>query len=107
MVESKKSFTRRSIDQLGYIKDINSLVALSDSNVTLYPLPGLTPPTPLPAARGAMAFAVNTAVQHIGSDGQNDPRGIPTVITTLAVGCKRKVVLYSWKDGEPQGPKVN
>ena len=29
LVETKKNFTRRSVDQLGFIKDINSLVALS------------------------------------------------------------------------------
>ena len=28
----------------------------------------------------------------------------PTVITLLAVGCKRRVIIYSWKDGQPQRP---
>ena len=28
-LETKKNFTRRAIDQLGFVKDINSLVVLS------------------------------------------------------------------------------
>ena len=31
LVETKKALTRRAIEQLGYIKDINSLVVLSGS----------------------------------------------------------------------------
>ncbi|KAG9314800.1 vacuolar sorting protein 39 domain 1-domain-containing protein [Chiua virens] len=30
---------------------------------------------------------------------------IPTMVTTLIVGCRRKVVLYTWKDGEAQEVK--
>lgn len=31
---------------------------------------------------------------------------IPSVVTQLLVGCRRKVVVYTWKDGEAQEIKV-
>ena len=32
---------------------------------------------------------------------------MPAVVTKLAVGCRRKIVLYSWRDGEPQDVQVS
>ncbi|KAI0925948.1 hypothetical protein AcW1_008241 [Taiwanofungus camphoratus] len=111
LVETKKSLSRRAIEQLGFIKDINSLVALSESLVTLYPLPMCSPQTPLLKTKGALSFAIHTGVEYDDSENKSQPsitgdfgkgKGIPVVVTRLAVGCKRKIVLYSWRDGEPQ-----
>lgn len=35
LAETKKAFTRRAIDQLGFVKDINSLVVLSGMSTIL------------------------------------------------------------------------
>ncbi|TFK35543.1 hypothetical protein BDQ12DRAFT_634973 [Crucibulum laeve] len=114
LVETKKNLTRRSIEQLGFIKDINSLVLLSESLVTLFPLPSFSPPTPLIKAKAAFSFAIHTSVQHILPESKDahptdadfsKPKSIPTLVTVLMVGCRRKVVIYSWKDGEPQEVK--
>lgn len=133
-IVSSKNLSRKSIEQVGYVKDINSIVALSgkhfvhltddklifrvslDSLLTLYPLPDLVPPTPLPSTRTAFSFAVDTTVQHVSSDGKFESfddvaseakgKGVPTVVTYLVVGCRRKLVVYSWRDGEPQDVKV-
>jgi hypothetical protein len=131
-LETKRNFTRRAIDQLGFVKDINSLVVLSrawtiivirqffdspqESQVTLFNLPDLSKPTPLPKAKSAFSFAVQTFVQHLYPDGrktrpQDGEFGtpvipVPTVITYLVVGCQRRLVVYSWKDGEAQDIKV-
>ena len=40
------------------------------------------------------------------SKGKGVGKGIPALVTRLAVGCRRKIVLYSWKDGEPQEVQV-
>ena len=55
-------------------------------------------------------------MQHLYPDGKTSrPQGaefnspvmfVPTVITYLVVGCQRKLVVYSWKDGEAQDIKV-
>ncbi|KAG2140140.1 hypothetical protein DEU56DRAFT_798886 [Suillus clintonianus] len=109
LVDTKKGLSRRPIDQLGYIKDINSLVSLSESIPTLYPLPSLVHPTPLTRAKGALSFAVHSSVHNLDpSDVQGGTNIvgraglIPTMVTQLIVGCRRKVVIYTWKDGEAQ-----
>ncbi|KAF5379787.1 hypothetical protein D9615_005708 [Tricholomella constricta] len=114
LVEIKKSLARRSIEQLGFIRDINSLVVLSEAGVTLFPLPTLSPPTPLVKAKAAFSFAVHSEIQHVELDIKPDyssgsefvkPKPIPTLVTQLLVGCRRKVVIYSWRDGEAQEVK--
>ena len=86
--------------------------------VTLFPLPSLAPPTPLLKAKAAFSFAVHTYIQEVGppvSPASTSLTGepvskrsqpIPSLITLLLVGCRRKAVVYSWKDGEPQDVKV-
>ncbi|KAI0635691.1 hypothetical protein C8Q77DRAFT_1277165 [Trametes polyzona] len=110
LLETKKSLCRRSIDQIAYVKDVNSLAVLSEAQVTLFPYPTFSPPTPLVKTKGALCFALNTAVEYQTPDiatpasptTPSKGKGVPAVVTRLAVGCRRKIVLYSWKDGEPQ-----
>ncbi|KAI6108169.1 hypothetical protein F5141DRAFT_100478 [Pisolithus sp. B1] len=104
LVETKKGLSRRAIDQLGYIKDINSLVLLSETLVTLYPLPSFSPPTPLTKAKSAFSFATYSSVADRQSS-HDGTTAIPTMITQLIIGCRRKVVVYCWKDGEAQDIK--
>ncbi|KAH9481762.1 Vacuolar morphogenesis protein 6 [Psilocybe cubensis] len=113
-VEVKKGLVRRSIEQLGFLKDVNSLIVLSEMTVTLFPLPTFSPPTPLAKAKAAFSFAVFSTVEtvHIPMSPKisDDPdfkrtQPIPTIITQLLVGCRRKAVLYTWKDGEAQDVK--
>ncbi|KAJ4480006.1 hypothetical protein J3R30DRAFT_3467312 [Lentinula aciculospora] len=110
LVEVKKSLTRRSIEQLGFIKDINSIVTLSETIVTIFPLPSFSPATILSAAKAAFSFGIHSYTYHTESEiqGQNEftkPASIPVLMTYLLVGCRRKLVIYSWKDGEAQEVK--
>ncbi|KIJ67051.1 hypothetical protein HYDPIDRAFT_174307 [Hydnomerulius pinastri MD-312] len=120
LVETKKGLSRRAIDQLGYIKDINSLVVLSETLPTLYPLPSYSPPTPLTKAKGALSFAIHSSVHNapLPDAGESDankgfdaeggakaPIPIPVMVTSLVVGCRRKVVVYTWRDGEAMEAK--
>ncbi|KAF9064436.1 hypothetical protein BDP27DRAFT_1230507 [Rhodocollybia butyracea] len=109
-IEVKKSLAKRSIEQLGFIKDINSIVVLSETTVTLFPLPSFTPPTLLSAAKAAFSFGIHSFTYHTQSglyeqDEFAKPTSIPVLMTYLLVGCRRKVVIYSWKDGEAQDMK--
>ncbi|GBE87785.1 Vacuolar morphogenesis protein [Sparassis crispa] len=110
-LETKKALSRRAIEHMGFLKDVNSLAVLTDSLVTLYPLPAFAPPTPLTKTKGALSFATYTGIVYGNLDGKSQPssdgdfgkaKEVPSVVTYLAVGCRRKIVLYSWKDGEPQ-----
>ncbi|RPD61108.1 hypothetical protein L226DRAFT_534756 [Lentinus tigrinus ALCF2SS1-7] len=115
LVETKKALCRKGIEQIAFIKDVNSLVVLSEAQLTLFPYPSFSPPTPLVKAKGALCFALHTVVEYLdveasapatpgtpGSKGKGVGKGVPALVTRLAVGCRRKIVLYSWKDGEPQ-----
>ena len=85
--------------------------------MTLYPLPSLVPPTPLAKTRNVFSFAIHSTVEYIvpTSIAQQletpslrpmDTRGVPTMVTYLVVGCQRRLVVYSWRDGEVQEVKV-
>lgn len=108
-----------------------------EMTVTLFPVPGFTPPTVLVKAKAAFSFGLHTAIRHspalitdsakdvstppsttIGLPGSfaggsfadtgaaTTTMSIPSVVTQLVVGCRRKVVIYTWKDGEAQEIKV-
>lgn len=114
--------SKKPVEQLGYLKDVNSLVVLSgtfpplcestrieqnlDMIVTLYPIPDLQPPSPLTKAKAAFSFTIHTSVQHIPPPGKSPTIPVPTVVSYLVVACRRKLVIYSWKDGEPQEVQV-
>ncbi|KAL1749654.1 hypothetical protein FB107DRAFT_252671, partial [Schizophyllum commune] len=38
----------------------------------------------------------------VDSDAGKSPKAIPTLITQLVIGCRRRVVIYSWRDGDAQ-----
>ena len=114
--------SKKPIEQLGYLKDVNSLVVLSgssvslfectevkpttDMSVTLYPIPELQPQSPLSKAKAAFSFTIHTSVQHISPPGKLQTIPVPTVVSYLVIACRRKLVIYSWKDGEPQEVQV-
>jgi hypothetical protein len=86
-----------------------------DSLVTLYPLPDLVPPTPLQQTKSAFSFGLHSSVERLSPDvkaqafeevASSRSIGVPTVVTTLVVGCQRKLVIFSWRDGEVQEVKV-
>ncbi|THH09023.1 hypothetical protein EW145_g2303 [Phellinidium pouzarii] len=107
-----KILSKKAIECVGYIKDINSVAVLSDSLISLYPLPDLVPPTPLTQTKKAFSLAVNSTVENISDDGKvqsfdddaavGKSTGVPTVVTYLVVGSQRKLVVHSWRDGEAQ-----
>ncbi|KAJ1722807.1 Vacuolar morphogenesis protein 6 [Coemansia erecta] len=92
LLETKKAFSRRSIERLSVIKEAGVLVCLADGLVTLYDLHTLSNATPLANTKSANVLAVHTAVDHID--------GIPTLVSKLAVHAKRKVVVLEWRDAE-------
>ena len=90
-------------------------MSILDSLVTLYPLPDLVPPSPLQQSRKAFSFAVYSTIENISVDGKlqsfdtvasSPVPGVPTLVTYLVVGSQRKLLIYSWRDGEAQDIKV-
>jgi hypothetical protein len=65
-----------------------------------------------------MSFGIHTSVQQVheekaasateGAGPKSDlGHGLTSMITRLVIGCKRRAVVYTWVDGEPQEPKVS
>lgn len=114
--------SKKPVEQLGYLKDVNSLVVLSgelfpplggiviertvDMSVTLFPIPDFQPSSPLSKAKAAFSFTIHTSVQHIVHQGNPPAIPVPTVVSYLVIACRRKLVIYSWQDGEPQEVQV-
>lgn len=94
LVRSSRSFKCTGIDQT------------IDTSVALYPTPELEPQSPLTKAKAAFSFTIHTSVQHIPPPEKSPTIPVPTVVSYLVVACRRKLVIYSWKDGEPQEVQV-
>jgi Vam6/Vps39-like protein vacuolar protein sorting-associated protein 39 len=45
-------------------------------------------------------------VQHPADGAFDKAMAVPTLFTQLVVGCRRKIVIYSWRDGEAQDVRV-
>lgn len=99
LVETKKAFTRRAIDQLGFIRDINALVVLSDSTISLYDATSLALLTTLFQTRGAQTFAIHTSIPAPSALLDDDDAPSPSMRTHLVVGIKKRLLLFSWADG--------
>ncbi|KAG5732929.1 hypothetical protein E4T56_gene15228 [Termitomyces sp. T112] len=114
LIEVKKALTRRSIEQLGFVKhlDLNLLVVLSGD------LCVLDAEAQLISRREychviSVAYNFTPDVQDIElethSSVEDDfakPKPVPMLVTQLLVGCRRKVVIYTWRDGEAQETKA-
>ena len=67
----------------------------------------------LTQASGALTFAIHASVQLLLPDGSvplspgGNQQGEPTVVSQLVIGCRRKIVIYTWKDGEAPDIKVS
>jgi hypothetical protein len=92
------------IDQLAVIKELNALVCLAGGDLTLHSLPDLNLLSSFaPQTKGAGSnFALHTEIRH----GVEAEGGVPTIRTTLALACKRRLILLSWVDGTTWNPLV-
>ncbi|KAK9761455.1 Vacuolar morphogenesis protein 6, partial [Basidiobolus ranarum] len=90
LIESKKNFSKKTIEQLEYIKEMDVLVSLSDNVVSMYDTQTLTLRPQLPKIKNAYLFAVSSSIEI--------EDGIPAIMTRLCVAVKKKLVIYSWED---------
>ncbi|SOV08962.1 related to Vam6/Vps39-like protein involved in vacuolar morphogenesis [Ustilago sp. UG-2017a] len=62
-VQAAAQFSKRSIDQLGIIKEANLLISLSDGYVSLHDLSTLELQSQLGQTKGATTFGIDTSIQ--------------------------------------------
>jgi len=101
---SESPMGKKPIEQLGLVKETNSLVTLSEGSVVLLDLHTLKVQLRLHQTKSqANVFALDSSVQSSYTSRGNTP--IPIVVTYLAVACRRKLVLFSWRDSQWCEPK--
>lgn len=87
-----KTFSKRPIEQLDIIKEIDVLVSLSDGLVSLHDLHTFELRMALGKTKGANLFAVQTMVE------MSPEEKIPVLTTRLAVAVRKKLLVFIWKD---------
>ncbi|CAN6625119.1 hypothetical protein TRVA0_010S01134 [Trichomonascus vanleenenianus] len=92
LLKTCNGFSKKSIDQIGLVKNAGGLVVLTDSVVHIFDMDTFNLVEKLHATKQATQFAAY--------EGIVDVHGIPTVVNVLAVACRRKLVWYVWSDSE-------
>ncbi|RVX73243.1 hypothetical protein B0A52_02371 [Exophiala mesophila] len=87
-------FSRYKIDQLAVFREANILISLSNSLVSIHDLGTYELAEQLVKTKGASLFAVTSNIVKEPST------GVPTLVSRLAVAVKRRLLLWSWHDGE-------
>ncbi|KAF8460228.1 AvaB protein [Kalaharituber pfeilii] len=95
-VRTVEKFSRKPIDALACIKEVSILVSLSGGVISLHDLESFTLQQTLTKTVGALVFAVTTNIE------KDEETGIPSMVCRLAVGGKKRLLLYAWYDGEFQ-----
>ncbi|SMQ46113.1 unnamed protein product [Zymoseptoria tritici ST99CH_3D7] len=94
LLREEEKFSKRPIQQLAIVKEANLLVSLSDTYVSLHDLQTHKLVERLEQTRGAACFAVTSNVVK-------DPdTNVPSLVSRLAVGAKRRVLCWTWQDME-------
>ncbi|EME49308.1 hypothetical protein DOTSEDRAFT_76656 [Dothistroma septosporum NZE10] len=94
VLHEEDKFSKKPVQQLAIIKEANLLVSLSDAYVSLHDLQSYHLVERLERTKGATCFAVTSNVVK-------DPdTNVPSLVSRLAVGSKRKIVCWTWQDME-------
>ncbi|KAF2478979.1 vacuolar sorting protein 39 domain 2-domain-containing protein [Neohortaea acidophila] len=94
LLRDVEKFSKKPIQQLAIIKEVNVLVSLSDAYVSLHDLQTYELVDKLERSKGATCFTVTSNVVK-------DPdTGVPGLVSRLAVGAKRRIVCWTWQDME-------
>ncbi|KAI7903046.1 CNH domain-containing protein [Cokeromyces recurvatus] len=94
LFQTIKTFSKRPIEQLDIIKEIDVLVSLSDGLVSLHDLRTFELRMALGKTKGANLFAIQTMVEMTPEE------QIPVLTTRLAVAVRKKLLVFVWKDTE-------
>ncbi|GAA6062923.1 hypothetical protein JCM10212_007154 [Sporobolomyces blumeae] len=101
LVARHDRLTNKSIDQLAVIKELNALVCLSGGDLFLFSLPDLASLSSFASqTKGTCSlFALSTDIHHPSPSASSVPSSVPEIHTTLALACRRRLLVLSWVDG--------
>ena len=97
LLREYEKFSKYKIDQLAIFREANILISLSNYIVSIHDLGSYDLQEQLTKTKGATLFAVTS---NIVKDSQTS---VPTLVSRLAVAVKRRILFWSWHDGEQSG----
>ncbi|EXJ64774.1 6-phosphofructo-2-kinase/fructose-2,6-bisphosphatase [Cladophialophora yegresii CBS 114405] len=100
LLREYEKFAKYKIEQLAVFREANILISLSNGLVSIHDLGTYEPHEQLTRSKGASTFA---ATSNIVKDSST---GVPTLVSRLAVAIKRKLLLWTWHEGELEGDAV-
>ncbi len=97
LLREYEKFARYKIEQLAVFREANILISLSNGLISIHDLGTYEINEQLTKSKGASTFA---ATSNIVKDGST---GVPTLVSRLAVAVKRRLLLWTWQEGELEG----
>lgn len=97
LLREYEKFSKHKIEQLAVFREANILISLSNGLVSIHDLGTYELNEQLAKSKGATTFA---ATSNIVKDSTT---GVPTLVSRLGVAVKRRLLLWSWHDGELDG----
>lgn len=94
LMREQEKFSKYKVEQLALVKEANLLLSLSNGYVHLHDLQTYELQETLQRSKGASYFAVTS---NIVKDPEN---GVAQLVSRLAVAVKRRLIVWSWHDGE-------
>jgi Vam6/Vps39-like protein vacuolar protein sorting-associated protein 39 len=94
LLREYEKFARYRVEQLAVFREANILISLSNGLVSIHDLGSYELSTQLTKSKGASTFAVTSNIVKDAST------GVPTLVSRLAVAVKRRLLLWTWHDGE-------
>ena len=92
LLREYEMYSRYKIDQLAIFKEANILISLSNALCSLHDLSTYDIQEQLTKTRGATLFAVTSNILNEDN--------VPVLVSKLAVAVKRRLLLWTWHDGE-------
>ncbi|GAA6044405.1 hypothetical protein JCM8097_002743 [Rhodosporidiobolus ruineniae] len=102
LVSRHEGFSKKAIDQLGAIKELNALVSLSGGDVSLHSFSDLALLSSFaPQTKSTCSlFTLSTSLVPPPPSPSGGPTSaLPQLHTSLALACRRRLLLLSWTDG--------
>jgi len=94
LLREEEKFSKKPVQQLAIVKEANLLVSLSDAFISLHDLQTYQLVERIERTKGAACF---TVASNVVKDGET---GVPSLVSRLAVGVKRKLMCWTWRDME-------
>ena len=93
-MREQEKFSKYKVEQLAFVKEANILLSLSNGYVHMHDLHAYELQETLQKTKGSSYFAVTSNIVK-------DPEtGVAQLVSRLAVAAKRRLIVWSWHDGE-------